>query len=129
MPSELQPGNAPAGVLSGLVQGYLGAQKADVQKQLEQRIDQRDMMIKYLGILANNPDVPAEHRQWALGKIQEGIQHPIDKKPWDVKFSELPPVNLKQPGAVQQRTLPGGVLQTPQRVGQQSGGDVNALGA
>lgn len=125
----------PAGLLSGLVQGYLGAQAHHAQQDLAQRTEQRDMMLRYLGMLANNPDIAQEHRQWALGKIQEGIQHDISKKPWEVKLSEMPPVMRQAPTPSVQPQVPGAPgIQLPQapqssEVGRQGNGEVNALGA
>lgn len=152
MPSELLPGGEPSGLLSGLVHGYLGAQSKAAQDQLQQRISSRDSMIRYLGALAQDQSIPPEHQQWALQKIQEGLQHDVSKKPWEVKLSEMPPVSVQRPGAISSQTLPGGstpppglasAIQAPQPppgasgapqapandVGRASNGTVNALGA
>lgn len=126
----------PAGVISGLIHGYVGAQNQQAQADLQQRTDQRDMMLRYLGAMANNQDVPPEHRQWALQKIQEGIGHDISKKPWEVKFSELPPITRQAPPQYTNTMLPGGSapppgisMPQPPQVGRADNGTVNALGA
>lgn len=152
MPSELLPGGEPSGLLSGLVHGYLGAQSQAAHLRLQQNIDSRDSMVRYLGALAKDPSIPPEHQQWALQKIQEGLQHDVSKKPWEVKLSEMPPVSVQRPGGITNQTLPGGstpppglaqAIQQPQPppgaggaatapandVGRASNGTVNALGA
>jgi len=116
-------------LLAGLVKGYTDSQAEEAHEALAARAMSRDSMMGYLQHLATNPGVPSEHQQWALGKLSELAQADVTKKLPKVDLGELPPVSLKTPGATQQRTLPGGTLQAPQRVGQQAGGDVNALGA
>lgn len=122
-------------LLAGLVNGYTGEKARVAKEALEQRSTQQQQMIQYLGHLATNPNVPAEHQQWALGKIQELAQADPTKKLPKVDMSELPAVNVQQPTRSTQPTLPQMNLKPPAAPGAPSGnvgtaqnGTVNALG-
>lgn len=143
-------------LLAGLVGGYTQETGRQAKEKLDHALTQRDQMIQYMGHLAANPNVPPEHQQWALGKIQELIQADPSKKLPKIDLNELPPVSVQRPERSFQPTLPAMTLQPPQgpgagqgipqppagapgpnvgaggasqEVGRQAGGPVNALGA
>lgn len=148
-------GTPTISLLSGLVKGYTDANDEQRAHELSARKETRDSMLQYLGHMVNSPDIPAEHKQWALQQIPLLAQHDITKKlPKGVgDLSTLPPVTVKQPGQVQSQTIPAVTPQTalqapvgpgagsgastpaatPQGassdVGRASNGTVNALGA
>ena len=99
--------------LAGLVHGYTSEHTRLAKEELEKRGAQRDMMVQYLGHLATNPNIPPEHQQWALGKVQELIQADPSKKLPKVDLGELPPVSVPQPARQAQPTLPQMTLQAP----------------
>lgn len=135
--------------LAGLVSGYTRETDAMRKEELDRRAGQRDLMVQYLGHLATNPNVPPEHQQWALGKVQELIAADPSKKLPKVDLGELPPASV--PGYTRQQTSqapqmtlqppvgPGGGQPSPQQapaaapaassVGRASDNTVNALGA
>lgn len=100
-------------MLAGLVGGYTKATDEVRLEALKQRGTQRDNMLQYLSHLASNPNVPPEHQQWALGKVQELIQADPSKKLPKVDMGELPPVNVAQPQRSTSPTLPQMTLQPP----------------
>lgn len=139
----------PAGLLSGLVHGYLGAQADKAQSDLATRVSQQKQLAQYFHEMATNPNVPPEHQQWAMQQGLQLAQHDISKPfPKGLgDLSKLPPVNIQQaprqavsqaPAMQLQMPTPpggGGQLSTPQaqapstsEVGRSSNGTVNALG-
>lgn len=136
-------------LLAGLVGGYTKAQDEMRLEKIKGATTQRDQMLQYLGHLASNPNIPSEHQQWALGKIQELVQADPTKKMPKVDLTELPPVAVKQPPRQATPQLPGMTLQPPVGpggafgapgapagapgasgdVGRASNGTVNVLGA
>lgn len=108
-------------MLAGLVGGYTKASDEARLETLKQRGLQRDNMLQYLGHLASNQNVPSEHQQWALGKIQELIQADPSKKLPKVDMGELPAVNVAQPSRQTSPTLPQMTLQPPVGPGAGSG--------
>lgn len=135
-------------LLSGLVKGYTDEKARAAHEALQQRTDQQQSMLQYLGHLASNPNVPQEHQQWALGKIQELVQADPMKKLPKVDLGELPGVSVAQPTKSASPSLPPMALQPPVAppgasappplsptppapsgdVGTASNGTVNALG-
>ena len=127
--------------LAGLVHGFTTERDRITKEDLDRRISQRDSMVQYLGHLASNPNIPPEHQQWALAKVQELIQHDLTKKLPKVDLTELPPAQV--PGYTRQQTTqaPGMTLTPPagpggqptpapsSDVGRASDSTVNALGA
>ena len=135
-------------LLAGLVQGYTGEKARLAKEELQHRSDRQQLMIQYLGHLASNPNIPPEHQQWALGKVQELIQADPSKKLPKIDLGELPAVSVQPPPRSTQPTLPQMTLQPPVGpqgastpsdasatppggsgdVGRASNGTVNALG-
>ncbi len=127
-------------LLAGLVHGYVGEKDKAAAEELAARKQSRDSMLTYLGHMVNSPDVPQEHKQWAMQQIPQLAQADITKKlPKGLgDLSTLPPVSIQKPPqqSVQQR--PGAAALTlqppvsPQAssdVGRATNGTVNALGA
>lgn len=141
---------AVTSLLSGLVKGFVEGKDTQTKEGILARKETRDAMLAYLGHMVNSPDVPAEHKQWAMAQIPQLAQHDITKKfPKGLgDLSTLPPVTLQRPPEQQNQTLPGNQpgnqpsLQAPvgpgaasatppaapQSVGRASNGTVNALG-
>lgn len=130
--------------LAGLVQGFTKERDQITREELDKRTAQRDLMVQYLGHLATNPNVPPEHQQWALGKVQELIQADPTKKLPKVDMGELPPVSVPGYNRQQQSQAPAMTLTPPvgpgggatpaapapsSDVGRASDSTVNALGA
>jgi len=145
-------------LLAGLVQGYVSGKDEQTKQELLSHKETRDSMLQYLGHMVNSPEVPAEHKQWAMQQIPLLAQHDITKKfPKGIgDLSTLPPVTLQRPPTQQSQTLPGNTpsfgpraaLQPPQPpsggvgssgaqqppvaspgdVGRAANGTVNALG-
>jgi len=128
-------------LLAGLVQGYTGEKARLAHEELAQRASQQQNMLQYLSHLASNPNVPPEHQQWAMGKIQELVQADPSKKLPKVDMAELPAVNVPAgptrtatPPPVPAMTLqppvgPGSQPMPSGNVGRASDSTVNALGA
>jgi hypothetical protein len=128
-------------MLAGLVQGYTAERDRVTHEELAQRSSQRDMMVQYLGHLASNPNVPPEHQQWALGKVQELIQADPTKKLPKIDLGELPPVSVPQPARQASSQAPAmalkspvgpsapGAVPAPASVGRAPDNTVNATGA
>jgi len=99
--------------LAGLVQGFTQEQHRIAKEELDKRAGQRDMMVQYLGQLAANQNIPVEHQQWALGKVQELLQADPSKKLPKIDLGELPPVSIQQPSHQAAPSLPQMTLQAP----------------
>lgn len=137
----VEPVQGPLGLLAGLVQGYVGGKNELAQDELSTRVSQRDHMLAYMHEMISNPDVPPEHKQWAMEQAGQLAQHDITKKfPKGLgDLSTLPAVNLKQPPRQAVSQTPGMTLQPPvgpgaapntsSEVGRAANGTVNALGA
>lgn len=128
-------------LLAGLVQGFTKAQAEHAHEELAGRAQSREAMMTYLGHLATNQNIPPEHQQWALGKLNELAQADVTKKLPKVDLSELPPTSLQraprqavapgQPGMTLKAPVPpGGATAAPPagQVGRADDQTVNALG-
>ena len=134
--------SSTASLLAGLVHGYSEEKTRAAKEALDHSNAQSKQMLEYLGHLASSSGIPAEHQQWALGKMQEIINAKPGGKLPKVDLNELPPVSTPagptrtmQPAPIPAMTLtppvkPGG--QTPPApsgdTGRASDSTVNALG-
>lgn len=139
---------ATMSLLAGLVKGYTEKRASDAQDVLASRASTQQHMLAYLKEMASNPNVPAEHQQWAMQQGLALAQHDVTK-PFPKGLADLttlPPVNLQKPPqqAISQTPAmtvpgmapvtppqpPGGVQAQPSAspVGRSTNGTVNALG-
>lgn len=106
--------SSSASLLAGLVHGYADEKTRIAKEALDQSKGQQHMMLDYLGQLASSPNIPAEHQQWAIGKMQEIINAKPGGKLPKVDLNELPPVSTPAgPTRTSQPTLPAMTLQPP----------------
>lgn len=127
--------SSTASLLGGLVHGFAEEKTRLAHEALDQSKAQQQQMLQYLGHLASSPNIPAEHQQWAMGKMQEIINAKPGGKLPKVDLNELPPVSTPAgPTRTAQPTLPAMTLQPPVGPGGQTAaapspsGDVGRAG-
>lgn len=106
--------SSQASLLGGLVHGFAEEKTRLAHEALDQSKAQQQQMLQYLGHLASSPNIPPEHQQWAMGKMQEIINAKPGGKLPKVDLNELPPVSTPAgPTRTTQPTLPAMQLQPP----------------
>ena len=107
-------GSPNISMLAGLVKGYSDEKTRLAHEELTKSAAQQQQMLQYLGHLASSPSIPAEHQQWAMGKMQEIINAKPGGKLPKVDLNELPPISTPAgPTRTAQPTLPAMTLQPP----------------
>lgn len=106
--------SSTASLLGGLVHGFAEEKTRLAHEALDQSKGQQQQMLQYLGHLASSPNIPAEHQQWAIGKMQEIINAKPGGKLPKVDLNELPPVSTPAgPTRTASPSLPAMTLQPP----------------
>lgn len=106
-------------LLAGLVQGFAGARAQQAHTDLATRVQQQQQMLAYFHAMANNPNVPPEHQQWAMDQGLQLAQHDVSKPfPKGLgDLSKLPPVNIQQAPKQAVSQAPAMTLAMPQPPG------------